>query len=80
MGLCAAEQSFCWAQSNPQAPGSPRGLILSIGCFLLAMAVTQGFMTALAARPALHVQAEQLVMVVPDSWRVLAQTVTISFK
>lgn len=66
---------------QPTGSWEPQGTqILSIGCFLLAMAVTQGFMTALAARPALHVQAEQLVMAVRDSWRVLAQTVIISFK
>lgn len=60
-------RTFPWAyvlQSRASAEPIPTHvlpevpeLISCTGCFLLAMAMTQGFMTALADRPALNVQA-----------------------
>lgn len=62
-------ETFPWAcllQSRPSAGPSPTHMLpgapethSSISGFLLAVAVNQGFMTALGARPALYVQAKQ---------------------
>lgn len=60
-------RTFPWAyvlQSRASAELSPThtllevpGLISCTGCFFLAMAMTQGFMTVSAGRPTLNVQA-----------------------